>query len=154
LESKKYLYISFLAAGLEITTRSIEIFHKINSSELSFASSIYMPILIFSGSCFLIFSAIRKNNFNTLDNKFLQNTIRTLGLSTYPFYLIHESIGTRVKFILINNYNISILLSALTGVIIALIFSVVIANRAEKILRVIFIKAFDGVQGQIRQAGT
>jgi peptidoglycan/LPS O-acetylase OafA/YrhL len=67
------------------------------------------------------------------------NILRTLGLTTYPFYLLHENVGNRVKFILINHFDINSLVSAFIGLTSALIVSVIIANKIEPIFRGIII---------------
>lgn len=63
------------------------------------------------------------------------NILRTLGLTTYPFYLLHENVGNRVKFILINHFDINSLASAFFGLTSALIVSVIIAIKIEPIFR-------------------
>lgn len=81
-----------------------------------------------------------KSSFRIPLNKMTGNILRTLGLTTYPFYLLHENVGNRVKFILMNHFDINSLVSAFIGLTLALIVSVIIANKIEPTFRGIIVK--------------
>jgi exopolysaccharide production protein ExoZ len=139
----KYIILSFIAGSFEVASRSNEIFQKINSLELSILTGISIPILIFYGMCLLMFISI-KSSFRIPLNKMTGNILRTLGLTTYPFYLLHENVGNRVKFILINHFDINSLASAFLGLTSALIISVIIAIKIEPIFRGIIVNILNG----------
>lgn len=130
----KYIVLSLIAGSLEVASRGGEIFQKINSLELSILTGISIPILIFYVMCLLMFISI-KSSFRIPLNKMTGNILRTLGLTTYPFYLLHETVGNRVKFILINHFEINNLASAFFGLTSALMVSIIIAIIIEPIFR-------------------
>lgn len=82
------------AAALEIHARSIEIIQNISLPTLDTKTDWLYPLLILIGSILLIFFSTQKKARKDIKNL---RTIRMMGLTTYPLYLIHESIGYNIK---------------------------------------------------------
>ncbi len=134
------LFFALVSSWLEIGDRSQEIYNKIGDVSSSFIQVSWLPVVIFYTACLLIHLLSRTRI--SLPNK-LESLLRIAGLATYPFYLLHENIGNRVKWYVVRNTDYPKLESAFCGFSVALICAVIVAVKLEPWLTRLFIKVLD-----------
>lgn len=138
----KYFVIALVAAAFEIACRSFEISTIINSPELDLSTSFLQSTGLFYLACiFLYFSTKFSNKFELGVMKY-KGLLRMAGLTTYPLYLLHESIGNQCRDFFVDKFSTSYLLAVMLAIIIVVVLSAVVATSMEPVLRKFFAKLF------------
>jgi exopolysaccharide production protein ExoZ len=122
-----------LAAPIEITCRTAELL-KLSPVAMNLASVSWVPVLIWLLSmAFIAAAAHWRAEWRYLPRPVLA-VVRLLGLTTYPFYLMHEVIGRAVRHVFLARGH-SVLVSAIAGLLIAAAVALLVAYYAEPRLR-------------------
>ncbi len=128
-KQKIILSVSILCGASEIFLRNINFIYATNIN-----LSPILPIVIWLFSVLFIFLFSRASFSNYTPHKPVLVALRTMGLMTYPFYLLHDVVGTTILNELII-YGINKYLSLLCVFVIIGLFSYVISIKAEPVIR-------------------
>jgi exopolysaccharide production protein ExoZ len=145
------LFFALVLSWMEIGDRSQEILGKIGDVSSSFFQVSWVPVVVFYTACLLIFLLSRTKI--SLPDK-LERLLRIAGLATYPFYLLHENIGNRVKWYVVKNTDFSKLEAAFCGFSVALICAIVVAVKLEPWLAHWFIRIIDRLNNKKMRSET
>ncbi|MCB8882414.1 acyltransferase [Acidisoma cellulosilytica] len=128
------LLVVCLCAPMEITCRTDEL-TKLMPRVMDVRSIGWVPVLIwFLALAFILASAHWREQCQHLPRPVLR-TVRLLGLTTYPFYLMHERIGRAVRHIFLSKGYSSALAIAIGGLIVTAVVAILVARYGEPLLR-------------------
>ena len=123
------LGLVLFVAPVEIICRTAELV-KLSPAAMNVASVGWVPVLIWLLSvAFIAAAAHWRAECQFLPRRLLA-VVRLLGLTTYPFYLMHEVIGHAVRYVFLA-FGLSILVSAVAGVLAAASVALLIAAQGE-----------------------
>ncbi|MCB8878167.1 acyltransferase family protein [Acidisoma silvae] len=127
------LAIVAIAAPIEIICRTAELVPLMPVS-MKLSSVSWVPLVIWIAAVVFILAAARwRAEVNALPSSVLR-AIRLLGLTTYPFYLVHEVVGHAARHVFLARGG-STLISAVGGVLVSAFVAFLIAYQAEPRLR-------------------
>ncbi len=94
---------AFGLTGLEIHARSVDVAPKFlfatGAPSVSVLFLTTLAVICFSIACFSIFAAVSLNRLFP-QSRTIRRTVRLVGLLTYPYYLLHETVGGSVLYAL------------------------------------------------------
>jgi len=129
------LMVALLMAGVEISYRAAEITFKITSNSADRNALLLIAeswAAFFIAFCAIILS-VRFNEWFPRNNT-IHKIVRLLGLTTYPFYLLHEALGGFVMYEM-HRLGLSYLLSLLVALLSIGLIASYLAAYAEPTLR-------------------
>lgn len=127
---KNIFYLAFTASFLEIISRAEEINNKIES--ISFMASALIPFTVFILFVLIMYLSVTKKELIPVK---YQKTVRVLGLSSYPIYLLHEVVGNRIQGIFIKHIQVPDIPAVFISYSLVVLTSVVIATKIEPQIR-------------------
>jgi peptidoglycan/LPS O-acetylase OafA/YrhL len=146
IASRVLLFGLFLVAGLvEIAGRTVERTHALN-----IVQSPLLPMLVFCAGLAVVLGSLRLQPW--LSRWIDARTATTLGLMTYPLYLLHQEIGAAIVGALLR-FGAPFAVAAVMTVAVMLGTSWWVARRGEPAVRRWLAAAIDGVVGLSRSRG-
>ena len=129
--TRTLLSIGFIVSSAEVISRAIDIQQVFTTKgiELELAFAVIIPLGLYWLSLIVIAGATR---YLWQPSVRIQHLVRTLGLVTYPLYLLHEVIGFRVKDWMLTTYPAHYWPAIIAGYAAALCVSWVVAQYLER----------------------